>query len=67
MSDKMIYIYEGFSKTLPYAIGLGVNLISFQDALIRIITTCISMLVGAVAVHYLKPFIISKIDKLRKK
>lgn len=66
MSDKLIHIYEGFSKLFPYILGLSVNFISFGDALLRTIVTCISMLSGAIVVHYLKPVVIRLIDKLKK-
>lgn len=55
------------AKAIPYVIGLGVNFLTYQDAFFQVLVTCVSMVSGAVAVHFLKPVIVRNLLKLKKK
>ncbi|MBD0822662.1 hypothetical protein [Aestuariibaculum marinum] len=71
MTDKVVTLYltcyDLCAKAFPYLVGLAVNFLTFQEALLRVVVTCISMLSGAVFVHYLKPIVVKRIDRLKKK
>lgn len=67
MPERLIHLYEGFSRAFPWIIGLAVNFISFQDAFFQVLVTCVSMVSGAVSVHFLKPTIVALIMKFKKK
>ena len=66
MPQRLIYTYELFSKAFPWIVGATVNAIGFTDAILRVGITCVSMLAGALFVHYLKPIIVKKINRLKK-
>lgn len=69
MPEKTVSILVDFiscnSKYFPYALGIGVSF-SFADLLMKILFTVISMVAGAVAVHFFAPKIINWIKALKK-
>ena len=66
MPDRLICAYDAFIKIFPWLVGLAVNFISFGDAVLRIMVTCVSMLSGALVVHYFKPIIVKRVTRLKK-
>jgi len=65
MISRLIFMYESFSKVFPYILGLTVS-VSYQNELAKLIITPISMLLGALLIHYFKPVILYWINKLKK-
>jgi len=65
MPQKIIILVEYISRLFPYALGLSVS-VSIGDIAVKILVTCVSMLAGALFVHYLKPIIIKRINRLKK-
>jgi hypothetical protein len=65
MPERLIQTYELFARLFPYVLGLFVS-VGYQDDLAKLIITPISMLLGALLVHFFKPIIVRWINKLKK-
>ena len=65
MISRLIFMYESFSKVFPYILGLTVS-VSYQNELAKLIITPISMLFGALLIHYFKPVVLRWVSKLKK-
>ena len=53
-------------KVSPYLIGFAVSF-KIEQILLKMLITTLTLLFAQVVAHYLKPVIIKKLDKLKKK
>lgn len=53
-------------KISPYVIGVAVSF-KIEQILLKMIITALTLLFAQVVVHYLKPVVIKKLDRLKKK
>ena len=53
-------------KISPYLIGFAVSF-KIEQILLKMLITTLTLLFAQIVAHYLKPVIIKKLDKLKKK
>lgn len=53
-------------KISPYVIGVAVSF-KIEQILLKMIITTVTLLFAQVVAHYLKPVVIKKLDRIKKK
>lgn len=53
-------------KISPYVIGVAVSF-KIEQILLKMIITALTLLFAQVVAHYLKPVVIKKLDRIKKK
>lgn len=53
-------------KVSPYILGVAVSF-KIEEILLKMIVTTVTLLFAQIVVHYLKPILIKKIDRFKKK